>query len=248
MKNFLVRVSNLLYPSISRWIRGLLVLARSRYAFSAWKNYILSDEVNKFQHITEAINYLRIAGAGGRLPQTYFEFGCHSGRTFSTAVNAVNYLQMKEFQFHAFDSFEGLPETSDEDGYFEAGTFDTSESDFISIVKRRTGHFIGSEFVHKGFYSDSLTADLQSRLPKVGVVHVDVDLYSSTIELFEFIKPLLCDGSLVLFDDWYCFPRGVEGGEGLAMEHFLERNTDIELVPWKAYSTFGQSFFIKIIN
>ena len=69
----------------------------------------------------------------------------------------------------------------------------------------------------------------------------------NTIELFEFMKPLLCDGSIVLFDDWYCFPYGTEGGEGLAMKDFLEKNSELELVAWKAYSTFGQSFFIKIV-
>lgn len=246
MRDFLVRVSNLLYPSISRWIRGFLVFAKSRHKFSSWKLYMLSDEVNKFQHITEAINYLRIAGANNRLPHTYFEFGCHSGRTFSTAMNAANYLKMEDCEFHAFDSFGGLPATSNDDGYFEAGTFTTSETDFLKIIKRRTGENLPSSSLHKGFYSESLTEDLQQSLPKAGLIHVDVDLYSSTIELFNFIKPLLCDGSIVLFDDWYCFPRGVEGGEGLAMEHFLENNSDIELVPWKAYSTFGQSFFIKI--
>ena len=248
MKGFLVTVLNLLHPSISKLIRGLLVFIKSRHAFSAWKAYTLSDEVNKFQHITEAINYLRIAGANSRLPQTYFEFGCHSGRTFSAAVNAVNYFGMQEFKLHAFDSFEGLPETSSDDGFFEKGTFSTSQYDFVNIVKRRTGKTIGPEFIHKGYYSDSLTAELKRKLPKIGVIHVDVDLYSSTIELFDFVKPLLCDGSLVLFDDWYCFPLGTEGGEGLAMKHFLERNTDLELVPWKAYSTFGQSFFIKIVT
>ena len=248
MRDFLVRVSNLLHPSISRWIRGFLVYIKSRHSFSAWKMYIASDEVAKFQHITEAINYLRVAGANNRLPQTFFEFGCHSGRTFSAAVNAVSYLGMQNFQFHAFDSFEGLPETSDEDGFFKTGTFDTSESDFVSIVKRRTGKVLSPDSIHKGYYSESLTADLKSKLPMVGVLHVDVDLYSSTIELFDFIKPLLCDGSLILFDDWYCFPRGVEGGEGLAMEHFLERNPDLKLVPWKSYSTFGQSFFIKVVK
>jgi hypothetical protein len=246
MRDFLLRASNLLPPPIAKSIRGFLVFIKSRHAFSAWKMYTLSDEVNKFQHITEAINYLRIAGVNNRLPQTYFEFGCHSGRTFSAAVNAVSYLGMQNFQFHAFDSFEGLPETSDKDGYFDEGTFNTSESDFVSIVKRRTGKVLGSDSIHKGYYSESLTADLKNKLPKVGVIHVDVDLYSSTTELFNFIKPLLCDGSLVLFDDWYCFPCGVEGGEGLAMDHFLARNTDLELIPWKAYSTFGQSFFIKI--
>lgn len=246
MKKFLVRISNLINPTLSQFIRGLLVFFRSRHLYSAWKIYILSDETNKYQHITEAFNYLRIAGADKRLPQTYFEFGCHSARTFSAAINAANFLNMNHCDFHAFDSFEGLPITTKEDGYFEAGTFNTSQADFLKIIKRRTGKKLTSNNVHKGFYSESLSAELQKSLPKAGIIHVDVDLYSSTIELFEFMKPLLCDGSVVLFDDWYCFPYGTEGGEGLAMKDFLEKNADFKLVPWKAYSTFGQSFFIKI--
>ena len=138
MRNFLVRLSNLINPSISNFVRGALVFFRSRRLLGSWKIYVMSDETNKYQHITEAINYLRIAGANNRLPQTYFEFGCHSGRTFSAAMNAANYLKMEECEFHAFDSFGGLPETSDDDGYFEAGTFNTSETDFIKIIKRRT--------------------------------------------------------------------------------------------------------------
>lgn len=59
-----------------------LVFLRSHHIFSSWKIYIMSDEINKYQYI-KAINYLRFAGANNRLPHTYFEFGCHSGRTFS---------------------------------------------------------------------------------------------------------------------------------------------------------------------
>ena len=54
--------------------------------------------------------------------------------------------------------------------------------------------------------------------------------------------------SVVLFDDWYCFPSGDEGGEGLAMTHFLNSNPQFKLVPWKSYSTFGQSFFVKLTD
>ena len=246
MKSLLVKISNLINPSLSKFLRGILVFLRSRHIYSAWKIYTLSDETNKYQHITEAMNYLRIAGANNRLPNTYFEFGCHSGRTFSAAINAANYLKMDGCEFHAFDSFGGLPQTSDADGYFQEGTFNTSEKDFVKIVKRRTGKKISSKYIHKGFYSKSLTKELQESLPKAGVIYVDVDLYSSTIELFEFMKPLLSNGGLVLFDDWYCFPFGNEGGEGLAMKEFLEQNKNIELIPWKSFSTFGQSFFIKI--
>ena len=69
----------------------------------------------------------------------FFEFGCHSGRTFSATVNAARYLDMKETEFYAFDSFEGLPQTDkEEDGIFQTGDFSTSESDFRKIIKRKT--------------------------------------------------------------------------------------------------------------
>lgn len=244
---FIQRVYNLLPPLMAKTIKGCLLFFLSPRKFASWRVWNRSDEADKYRHILEGLNYLRVAGDKGRLPRTFFEFGCHSGRTFSAAINAARFLKMEGVEFHAFDSFEGLPDTDEEDGYFERGTFNTSESDFIKIVKRRTGLALEPEFVHKGFYADSLTRSLLRRLPRIGMVHVDVDLYSSTAALFDFIKPLLCDGTLVLFDDWYCYPKGTEGGEGLATRQFLEANTEFRLIPWKAYSTFGQSFFVEIV-
>jgi O-methyltransferase len=55
--------------------------------------------------------------------QFFFEFGCHSGRTFATAMNSAYFLDIRECQFFAFDSFEGLPETNSQDGIFKEGTF-----------------------------------------------------------------------------------------------------------------------------
>ena len=76
----------------------------------------------------------------------------------------------------------------------------------------------------KGFYKDSLDDKLQSRLPKAGIIHIDVDLYSSTVEILKFLKPLLVPGSLILFDDWYCFPPGSNMGEKRAFNEFLHDN------------------------
>ena len=67
-----------------------------RSLLQTFKLYRSSDEEDKFKHIMESLNYLRIAGDGGELlPQTYFEFGCHSGRTFSSAINSTKFLKMK---------------------------------------------------------------------------------------------------------------------------------------------------------
>ena len=214
------------------------------YQYSTFKNYNLSDEKLKFMHLLEAVNYTRVA----LLPQVYFEFGCHSARTFSAAVNSSKYLNMEEMKFYAFDSFMGLPKTNAaDDGVFESGEFKTSIEDFRNKLKRKTGVYLDSSNIFPGFFSDSLTPQLQLRMPKVGVVHIDVDLYSSTIEVLNFIKPLLVVGTVLLFDDYYCFPPDGSKGEMKALLEFCEYNPNIKLKEWKSYSTFGQSFFVTSV-
>ncbi len=218
----------------------------NRNLLSSYRNYTFSDESAKFTYILEAINYLRVAGdVGNVLPQTYYEFGCHSGRTFSAAINALKFLKMKNFKPFAFDSFQGLPETYDMDSYFKKGTFHTSEGKCKNIIKQSTGQVLGPEQVIRGFYEKSLTPELCQRLPKIGVLHVDVDLYSSTVEVLSFTRELLVSGSVILFDDYYCYNPDKPAGEMRALNEFLETNTDFGIIPWKAYSTFGQSFFVK---
>ena len=99
----------------------------------------------------------------------------------------------------------------------------------------------------KGFYSESLTEELKASMPKVGVVHIDVDLYSSTVCVLHFLKSLLVKGSVLVFDDWYAFPGGSFMGERKALNEFLEENPGFAIEPWKSYSTFGQSFFVSRI-
>jgi O-methyltransferase len=209
------------------------------------RDYRYSDEDSKFVHILEGINYLRVAGYGGEIPPVYFEFGCHSGRTFSAAVRAARFLRLEGAQFFAFDSFQGLPATNcREDGVFREGTFCTGRAEFMRIVKREAGVELADSNVIRGFYADSLTTELQSRMPSVGMLHIDVDLYSSTVEVLEFVRPLLVVGTVLLFDDWYAFPPGTDKGESKAVREFLERYPGFRLEPWKNYSSFGRSFFV----
>ena len=206
------------------------------------KWYVESDEKFKYIHILEAVNYIKVA----ELPNVFFEFGCHSGRTYSAALLASKFLKF-EIQNFAFDSFEGLPETlKSEDGIFESGTFNTKKNDFVQIVKKRTGVILQDDQLIQGYYEKSLTNALSETLPKsVGFIHIDVDLYSSTITVLEFVKKFLVSGTVILFDDWYCFPPGKEMGERKALNEFLRKYPEIELEEWKNYSTFGKSFLVK---
>ena len=226
---------------IKQKLKSLFYIIFDRNLYKAHKSYIFTDEQLKFTHILEAINYIRVA----ELPKSYFEFGCHSARTFSAAVRSARYLKMSDMEFYAFDSFEGLPEViKEEDGFFKSSSFSTNMPDFLSIVKKNSGLDLPKSNCIKGYYKDSLTPKVMSKLPKAGVIHTDVDLYSSTVEVLKFIKPLIVCGTVLIFDDWYCFPPGESKGEKRAFEEFCIHYPNFKTEVWKNYSTFGKSFFV----
>ena len=241
MSSFLWKFFQLFPSGFRTRLKSLWLFLFDRFSFRAHCDYIFTDEKLKFVHLLEAINYVRIAGA----PYAYFEFGCHSGRTFSAVVRACRYLKLKDFQFYAFDSFQGLPNTSAPvDGYFKSGTFSTPVDVFLKLVYNLSGYKLSHKNIVQGFFNESLTPEIQQTMPKVGVVHIDVDLYSSTVDVLNFIKPSLVVGTVLLFDDWYCFSPGSSMGESRALQEFLAANPNLSLEPWKNYSTFGKSFFV----
>jgi hypothetical protein len=203
--------------------------------------YTRIDEIDKFDHIMEAINYIRVAG----LPHCYYEFGCHSGRTFSAALRAFEYFRMSDYKAYAFDSFKGLPKTEKKiDGIFKTGSYSTNLSEFESAVRKLSGKKPVSYSSIVGFYEQSLKTEQSRSLGSPGVIHIDVDLYSSTVSVLEYLKDKIIPGSVILFDDWYCFNINTLSGEKKAMEEFLIENKKWKLIPWKSYGSFGQSFFI----
>ena len=69
---------NLLKKIIPYFIKKILIEARFRFRnpkLNYTKNlYIFTDEKIKFAHILEAVNYIKVAGYGDRIPPLYFEF------------------------------------------------------------------------------------------------------------------------------------------------------------------------------
>jgi hypothetical protein len=136
----------------------------------------------------------------------YHEYGCHRVRTFRMALTEARRHGLDSMKFWAFDSFEGLPTPATETSVskWTRGSLTTSETEFLTIV-RKHGIYVDRVHTTKGFYSDSLTSNLQDRMlateAKIALVTVDCDLYESAIPVFNFIEPLLQDGSVIYMDD-----------------------------------------------
>jgi O-methyltransferase len=134
----------------------------------------------------------------------YLEFGVFQGNSFILAAKLAERHGLKAMRFFAFDSFEGLPE--DEGMRFRKGDYYCPEGRFTRMV-RKAGVLDQQVVVLKGWYKQSLTYDTKRKyqLNLAAVIHVDCDLYSSTVDVLAFIKDIVQVGTIVIFDDWYAY-------------------------------------------
>lgn len=131
-------------------------------------------------------------------PKGYaLEFGVGKGNTLRLIADVMPVI--------GFDSFQGLPEDW-RDG-FPKGRFRCTPPDVLN-----------AELV-VGLFEDTLPGfDWPD---KIGLVHLDADLYSSTKTVLEHIGPQLRTGTLLVFDEYHGYP-GFEQHEHKAWAEFVD--------------------------
>lgn len=163
----------------------------------------------------------------------YFEFGSHEANTMRMAWDTFRHLF--RYTYVAFDSFAGLPEIDpiDEQQIWEPGKLKTDEAEFRRICER---HGMPSDrlLTVKGFYDESLNEETKRRLQpgKAAVVYIDCDLYASTVPVLSFVRDFLQRGTVIVFDDWFCFHGDPEKGERRAWAEFLRANPALQFEPF----------------
>lgn len=196
-----------------------------------------------FQRTFDFLNENEIRG-------DYHEYGCHRCRTFRMALTEARRHGLDQMKFWAFDSFDGLPDptTATSVSKWTRGALTTSEQDFRSLVERH-GVYADKVKTVKGFYSDSLTPALQSQFQnesKIAFATVDCDLYESAVPVFNFIEPLLQDGSVIYLDDLFVGNKGnPNSGIARAFLEFQQRSRwhfvrHLDISWWgRSYVAFG---------
>lgn len=130
------------------------------------------------------------------------EFGVFSG--YSTGLIA------KQMPVIGFDSFEGLPE--DWRPGFPKGKF-------ASGTLRHLPHYPMNMTLVKGWFEDTVPT---FPFPKLGLVHIDCDLYSSTVTALEGVLSAIGPGTYVVFDEFHGYP-GAEHHEAKAWQEFIDK-------------------------
>jgi O-methyltransferase len=208
---------------------------------------ILSD--NRFGHrgmLSQAFEFKVI----NNVPGDYFEFGLWRGANFLIAHQMKHRFQINEMNLLGFDSFEGLPEIDDyRDNTWRKGWYSCSQDEFRRIMHRR-GVRDDEYKLFPGYYDRSLNVDLHNILAdcKAAIVYVDCDLYTSTRLVLDFMRPYLINGTIVCFDDYYCYKGNPDQGEQKALSEFLENNNAFTFIPWVDYTPVGKAFIVRLRN
>lgn len=116
---------------------------------------------------------------------------------------------------HLFDTFEGLPRTAPIDGDFRQGQYACSLED----VQKYLGDSEGL-YYYKGLFPFT-AAPIEST--RFCFVHLDVDLYRSTIDALKFFYPRMVPGGVILSHDYIT----AEGPTRAFLEFFADKSEPV---------------------
>ena len=129
-------------------------------------------------------------------------------------------------RFFAFDSFQGLPQLSKADQSstdFKAGMYQYEGSSFLRNLSL-AGVNTNKVKTIPGWFKDTLTEKLleEQQLKKAAIIWIDCDLYSSTREVLAFVTPLLQEGTILIFDDWFAYKGNPHKGGQKAFHEWIQ--------------------------
>ncbi len=159
-------------------------------------------------------------------PGLTLEFGVGRGKSMRWIAPRV------EGTVHGFDSFEGIQEH-------------WNGNPIGSFAQKKLPKVPDNVEFHVGYFDATLPGFLAAHPEPVAFLHVDCDLYSSTVTIFDALGNRLQPGAVILFDEYYNFHRWQQH-EFRAFQEFVSRvGLRYEYI---AYSVTGQQVAVRVLE
>ena len=160
----------------------------------------------------------------------HLEFGVYKGDSINHFAGLV-----PNVTWYGFDSFEGLPEAWTLGA--KAGAFSIGGN--LPPVR-------GNVRLTKGFFENTLP-DFVTRHSgeKIALLHIDCDLYSSTVTILKNVADMLAPGTIIIFDELINY-HGWEEGEFKALKEFTAAGK--LAFEYVAYNRTGGQVAVRILD
>ena len=151
------------------------------------------------------------------------EFGVYKG----VSSKYLNKIRKEKFpnlknNFHGFDSFEGLPEKW-QGTKSKKGKFNTKKIPKIPGVT-----------FYKGWFKDTIPEFLKTHKQNFAFIHIDCDIYSSTVDILKNLKDRIVPGTVILFDELIGYKAWEQHEYKAFMEFVKENNVEFEWIAFVA--------------
>jgi Flp pilus assembly protein TadD len=146
------------------------------------------------------------------------EFGVWQGRSINFISSCTDHT------VHGFDSFEGIPEAWEGMPGGSYSTFGKLPDVNANVV------------LHRGWFSDSLPVFLESNQGPVAFMNIDCDIYDSTKTIFDHLGEQIKPGTVIVFDEYFCFPNWREHEYRAFQEYLLDSGYQYEYLFFNLYT------------
>ena len=183
---------------------------------------------------------------------SYYEFGTGSkvvtlSEFLIAADKFYNTYKLEKLKIFAFDSFEGLPTPAVEADHhpsWKKGEYAGS----IEHVKNKIDNLklkIKLDITYiKGFYEKTLDEALREKLKNFppSIITLDVDYYSSTKTILDWLVPILPSSCIFYFDDIWAFAGNPNYGQIKSINEFNADKKNGTLTPYPIIGYASQVF------
>jgi Macrocin-O-methyltransferase (TylF) len=202
-------------PGMIRLLQGVARLLPGEYLKTAFylncidrPRRMLRDALFAFYRYDHVYAVLREFAqlSSGRF--SVLEFGTSDGYSFVKLLYATRYLGLeRRVTVHTFDSFEGMPATSDlrdrnwwNGDDWAPGQFRGNYQALESYCGQRYSNYV----IHRGYFEDSIDAPFLASLaeqPPI-LIWVDCDYYSSARAVLTRLIDRIPNGAVIYFDEF----------------------------------------------
>ena len=195
--------------------------------------------------------HLAVDAIGG----DYLEFGVAFGNSMHSALYASKNARAKilgissiERNFIGFDTFDGFASDTSIDAHstWTGNLYNLS----LEQIERKFRKFEQVRFVQcdaTALSKPNLPFEIDSLRDgrKAAVILFDMDLYGPTASALQWIRPMIQQGTFLIFDEYFAFGGARDRGESLAVTEFLQIFPELEL---RQFSTYGAGGVVFIVN
>lgn len=176
---------------------------------------------------------------------SYLEFGVSRGTSMSAVFHVLNEFSLNDVRLIGFDSFEGMPQGSEKEGW-APGLYHSTLNATTKYLQNKGVDMHRVQLI-KGWFQDTLSPETKQQLniTKAGIIMIDCDIYSASKTALNFSIPLIKDHAVIIFDDWGWTEDSGIVGQKEAFEEVLQQYPYFTVLPLSNYIPQSRVFLLS---